>query len=110
MQAERVAKNGSVGESPTAGNRDAASREAADYIASMAAELRRLAAGGNLDFLAYLIDMVAVEAARAARGEDAHAPVDVVRSAKPGSRDGVPAGRQDRAREGRPGRRGPQAR
>ena len=48
----------------------AVARDTAEYIASMAAELKRLAMASDLDFLAYLIDMVVVEAIRAARGED----------------------------------------
>ncbi len=41
--------------------------EAALYVAKLAADLRRIAAGADLDFLAYLIGMVEEEANTEAR-------------------------------------------
>lgn len=45
--------------------------EAALYIQKLAADLRRIAAGAELDFLAYLLGMVEEEAASEARRREA---------------------------------------
>jgi hypothetical protein len=49
-------------------------RDAARYIGRLAGDLRRMAAGAELDFLAYLLAMVEEEAAAEAEGQRAPPP------------------------------------
>jgi hypothetical protein len=53
--------------------------DVARYIARLATDLRQMAAGAELDFLAYLIGMVV---------EEARSEVELRRGAPPGDHDG----------------------